>query len=52
MRSFITGEIKKIRFQEKSRHLKLILQLAQMKLKHQRFSHIDVKHIYGFQSKF
>jgi hypothetical protein len=52
MRSFILGEIKKIRFQEKSRHLKLILQLAQMKLKHQRFSHIDVKHIYVFNSKF
>ncbi len=52
MRSFILGEIKKIRFQEKSRHLKLILHLAQMKLKHQRFSHIDVKHIYVFNSKF
>jgi len=52
MRSFILGEIKKIRFQDRSRHLKLILQLAQMKLKHQRFSHIDVKHVYGFDSKF
>jgi len=52
MRSFIVGEIKKIRFQDRSRHLKLILQLAQMKLKHQRFSHIDVKHVYGFDSKF
>jgi hypothetical protein len=52
MRSFIVNEIKKIRFQDRSRHLKLILQLAQMKLKHQRFSHIDVKHIYGFDSKF
>ena len=52
MGSFIMNEIKKIRFQEKSRHLKLILQLAQMKLKHQRYSHIDVKHIYGFDSKF
>jgi hypothetical protein len=52
MRSFILGEIKKIRHQEQSRHLKLILQLAQMKLKHQRFSHIDVKHVYAFNSKF
>jgi len=52
MRSFILGEIKKIRFQERARHLKLILQLAQMKLKHQRFAHIDVKHIYVFNSKF
>lgn len=52
MKSFIFGEIKKIRFQDRDRHLQLILQLAQMKLKHQRFSHIDVKHIYGFNSKF
>ena len=52
MRSFILGEIKKIRFQDPTRHLKLILQLAQMKLKHQRYSHIDVKHIYVFNSKF
>jgi hypothetical protein len=52
MRSFILGEIKKIRFQDRSRHLKLILQLAQMKLKHQRYAHIDVKHVYGFDSKF
>jgi hypothetical protein len=52
MTSFIVSEIKKIRFQDKARHLKLILQLAQMKLKHQRFAHIDVKHIYGFDSKF
>ena len=52
MKSFIVHEIKKIRFQDRSRHLKLILQLAQMKLKHQRFAHIDVKHIYQFNSKF
>jgi hypothetical protein len=52
MKSFIANEIKKIRFQNRDRHLRLILQFAQMKLKHQRFSHIDVKHIYGFDSKF
>jgi hypothetical protein len=52
MKSFILGEIKKIRFQDRSRHMKLILQLAQMKLKHARFSHIDVSHIYNLQSKF
>ncbi len=52
MKSFIFNEVKKIRFQDRDRHLQLILQLAQMKLKHQRFSHIDVKHIYGFDSKF
>ncbi len=52
MKSFIANEIKKIRFQNRDQHLSLILQFAQMKLKHQRFSHIDVKHIYGFDSKF
>ena len=52
MKSFIANEIKKIRYQDRDRHLNLILQFAQMKLKHQRFAHIDVKHIYGFDSKF
>ncbi len=52
MKSFIANEIKKIRFQDRDLHLKLILQFAQMKLKHQRFAHIDVKHIYGMNSKF
>lgn len=52
IKSFILGEIKKIRFQDRGRHLQLILQFAQMKLKHQRFAHIDVKHIYGLDSKF
>jgi hypothetical protein len=52
MKSFIANEIKKIRFQDRDLHLKLMLQFAQMKLKHQRFAHIDVKHIYGMNSKF
>ena len=52
MESFILGEIKRVRFQDKSRQTKLILQLASMKLKHLRFSHIDIKHIYTSQSKF
>lgn len=52
MESFILGEIKKVRFQDKTRQTKLILQLSQMKLKHLRFNHIDVKHIYTFDSKF
>ena len=52
MESFILGEIKKVRYQDKSRQTKLIMQLAAMKLKHLRFSHIDIKHIYKFQSKF
>ena len=52
MESFILGEIKKVRFQDKSRQTKLILQLASMKLKHLRFQHIDIKHIYSLESKF
>jgi hypothetical protein len=28
------------------------LQLAAMKLKHLRFQHIDIRHIYTFESKF
>ena len=52
MESFILNEIKKVRYQDKSRQTKLILQLAAMKLKHLRFSHIEIKHIYTFDSKF
>jgi len=52
MEPFILGEIKKVRFQDQSRQTKLILQLSAMKLKHLRFSHIDIKHIYTFQSRF
>ncbi|OFZ79723.1 MAG: hypothetical protein A2583_01440 [Bdellovibrionales bacterium RIFOXYD1_FULL_53_11] len=52
MESFIMNEIKKVRFQDKNRQTKLILQLAAMKLKHLRFQHIGIKHIYTFQSRF
>lgn len=52
MEPFIMGEIKKVRFQERSRQTRLILQLSSMKLKHLRFNHIDAKHIYTFGSKF
>lgn len=51
MESFILGEIKKVKFQEKSRQTKLILQLASMKLKHLRFQHIDIRHIYAIDSR-
>lgn len=51
MESFILKEIKKIRYQEKIRQTKLILQLSAMKLRHLRFQHIDVKHVYSFNSK-
>jgi hypothetical protein len=52
MESFILSEIKKVRFQDKYRQTKLILQLASMKLKHLRFQHIDIRHIYTLESKF
>ena len=52
MESFILGEIKKVRSQEKKTQTKLILQLAAMKLKRLRFQHIDIRHIYTFNSKF
>lgn len=52
MESFILSEIKKVRFQDKKRQTKLILQLAAMKLKHLRFQHINIDHIYTFDSKF
>jgi hypothetical protein len=52
MERFILGEVKKVRFQDKSRQTKLILQLAAMKLKHLRFPHIDIRHIYKFESRF
>ena len=52
MEKFILGEIKKVRYQERSRQTKLILQLAAMKLKHARYQHINIKHIYTFEPKF
>lgn len=52
MEKFILGEIKKVRYQESSRQTKLILQLAAMKLKHTRYQHINIKHIYTFDPKF
>jgi hypothetical protein len=52
MEKFILGEIKKVRFQDKARQTKLILQLAAMKLKHSRYQHISIKHIYTFDPKF
>lgn len=52
MESFILGEIKKVRFQDKTRQTKLILQLSAMKLKHLRFPHIPIRHIYKLESKF
>ncbi|MEK6705802.1 MAG: hypothetical protein AABZ06_08435 [Bdellovibrionota bacterium] len=50
--SFILREVKKIRSQDKKIQTKLIHQLAAMKLKHLRFQHIDISHIYKFDSRF
>ena len=52
MEKFILGEIKKVRYQDRTRQTKLILQLAAMKLKHMRYQHINIKHIYTFEPKF
>lgn len=52
MEKFILGEIKKVRYQDAARQMKLILQLASMKLKHARYQHINIKHIYTFEPKF
>jgi hypothetical protein len=52
MESFIVNEIKKVRHQDKGRQTKLILQLSSMKLKHLRFQHIDIRHIYTLDSRF
>lgn len=51
-RRFISEEIKKVKYQERSKQLGLIQKLASMKLKHSRFSHIDVQHIYCNDSRF
>jgi hypothetical protein len=52
MGPFILGEIKRVRFQDRSRQTKLILALSAMKLKSTRFNHIDIRHIYASNSKF
>lgn len=51
MESFILSEVKKVRYQDKTRQTKLILQLSAMKLKHLRFPHIDIKQVYRFESR-
>lgn len=52
MESFILSEIKRVRFQERARQIKLIMTLAAMKLKATRFNHIDISHIYSLESRF
>lgn len=45
-RSFITKQIKKIKYLDQKQRLRLLHQLAGMKLKIEQYTHIDVKHIY------
>lgn len=52
MEPFLLAEIKKVRHQDRGRQTRLILQLSSMKLKHTRYQHIDVSHIYTFDSRF
>jgi hypothetical protein len=52
MQKFILGEIKKVRAQDVTRQNKLILQFSAMKLKHMRYQHISIEHIYTFDSRF
>lgn len=49
---FIDAQVKKIRYQDVEQRNKFLLLLNRMKLKHQRFPHIDVKHIYTLEPKF
>ncbi len=49
---FIAEQMKKIRDEDHAQRTKLMLQLRQMKTKHLRFPHIDVKHIYTLTPKF
>ncbi len=45
-RSFILKQIKKIKYLDQKQRLRLMHQLASMKLKIEQYAHIDVKHIY------
>lgn len=51
VKPFILKEIKKVRYQDKQRKTKLILQLSGMKLKHLRFPHLDIHDLYQFESR-
>lgn len=50
-KNFIIQRIKKIKSLEKEFREKLLLDLAQMRLKHDRYPHIDLKHIYSLDAK-
>jgi hypothetical protein len=52
MKKYIIKEIKKIRHMGRSHHRELIMKLADMKLKHSRYQHIDPKFIYSDEPAF
>ncbi len=49
---FIDSQIKNIRYQDLEQRNQLLLKLNQMKMKHLRYPHIDVSHIYTLEPKF
>jgi len=49
---FIETQMKKIRAEDITQRTKILLKLGNMKNKHQRFPHIDIKHIYTLEPKF
>ncbi|MBI2026752.1 MAG: hypothetical protein HYS98_02950 [Deltaproteobacteria bacterium] len=50
-KTFIEQRIKKIKHLDETFKQKLLLDLASMRLKHDRYPHIDLKHIYSLDSK-
>ena len=50
-KDFILQRINKIKHLDETFKEKLLLDLAQMRLKHDRYPHIDLKHIYSLDSK-
>lgn len=49
---FIEEQMKKIRANDSAQKIKLMLRLNNMRYKHRRFPHIDVKYIYTLEPKF
>ncbi len=51
-KEFISDKIKKIRYQDTNQRDKFLLRLNHMKIKHLRYPHIDVKHVYTLDPYF
>ena len=49
---FIESQMKKVRGEDVMQRVKILMSLAQMKSKHQRFPHIDLNYIYTLTPKF